>query len=902
MSAHARSAEEVLADLDVTLEHGLPAAEARARSQRHGGNRIRRLRAPSAWRVLLDQFASLVVLLLLAAALVSAVLGQTVEAVAIAAALVVNAAIGFVTEYRATRSMASLRRLSRPTARVRRDGATEEVPTAALVPGDIVLLEEGEVVPADLRLISCENLECNEAALTGESMPVDKSPDPVEEETELADRRNMAYMGTAVSRGAAEAAVVAIGMETELGHIASMVEEAGEDSTPLERRLERLARRLLWLVLVLGVALAVAGIAAGKAPKPMLETALILAIAAVPEGLPIVSTVALARGMWRMARRNAIVNRLASVETLGATSVILSDKTGTLTENSMSVSVLTSADGEVGVGSAGEEASAHFEPVDDAVDLDSQTFDRMVEAVALCNNAELDGEEDEPGRGDPTEIALLELARARGTSRSELLERWPEVREESFSPDTKMMATFHRGEDNGVRVAVKGAPEAVLGACTRAAHADGKTTEMDSGARDRWAHRNRALAQRGLRVLAVAEKQANTESEEPYQGLVLLGLVGLHDPPRQEVKPALEACRRAGIRVVLVSGDQPATARAVAAELGITRGDEAPSITGAGLDEALADGDAELFDFPVLARVTPEQKLVTVEAYQEEGAVVGMTGDGVNDAPALKKADIGIAMGRRGTQAAREASDIVLEDDAFETIVAAVEQGRVIFDNIRRFIIYLLSGNLGEILAVGAAALVSAPLPLLPLQILFINLLFDVFPALALGVGEGTAAVMKRQPRPAHEPVLTRSHWILVAVFGAVIAASALAVFAVALEVLGLPPSRAVAVSFVTFGFARLAHVFNMRDPNAAVLKNDVTGNRYVWLAVLGCGLLLGSVGHLPGLSTLLHVTPLGIVEWSLIAAGGFSSLLLGQLVLAVQARRRQETPPSRSLLPSGRS
>ncbi len=832
--------------------------------------------------MLVDQFTSLVVVLLLGAAVVSSVLGQTVEAIAIAAALVINAAIGFVTELRATKSMESLRGLGQPTSSVRRDGAIEEIPSTEIVPGDIVLLEEGVVVPADLRLVSCENLECNEAALTGESMPVEKSADAVSEDAALADRSSMAYMGTAVSRGAAEAVTVAIGMETELGRIASLVEEADEEATPLERRLETLARRLLWLVLALGVTVAGVGIAAGKPPRIMLETAIILAIAAVPEGLPIVSTVALARGMWRMARRRAVVNRLSSVETLGATSVILSDKTGTLTENSMTASVLATADGEAWVRGNGRHDQLRLEPARGAPV--SPTHDRMIEILALCSNAELD-DGGEVTRGDPMEVALLQLARGTGKPRSELLERWPEVREESFSSDTKMMATFHRDREAGLRVAVKGAPEAVLAASARVARAGTEPQELDPEERKRWSRRNHALADRGLRVLAVAEKQAESATDQPYRDLDLLGLVGLHDPPRQEVRPALDACQRAGIRVVLVTGDQPATARAVATELGITEDEEGEAMAGDGLDSALEEESEEIFSSPVIARVTPEQKLAMVEAYQKGGAVVGMTGDGVNDAPALKQADIGIAMGRRGTQAARDASDIVLEDDAFETIVAAVEQGRVIFENIRRFIIYLLSGNLGEILAVGAAALVDAPLPLLPVQILFINLLFDVFPALALGVGEGTAAVMSHAPRPAGESVLTRSHWTLVAIFGAQIAVCVLAVFAVALEFLDLPPSRAVAVSFLTFGFARLAHVFNMRDPAAGLVRNDVTANRYVWMAVLGCGLLLAGATLLPGIDSLLHVTALGVTEWALIGAGAVATLVIGQLVLLVQHR-----------------
>lgn len=875
--AHLLEAEAVTRRLDVDPREGLSLEEARRRLEEHGENRIRELRKKSAWRILIDQFASPVVLLLLGAAVMSAVLWEVVEGLAIGVALVINAAIGFVTELRAARSMEALRRLGRPHARARRDGATREVPANELVVGDIVLLAEGDVVPADLRLVTSENLECNEATVTGESLPVAKVTEALDEDRPVTDRANMAFLGTTATRGESAGVVVATGMDTELGRIAALVEEAEQEATPLEKRLEGLARRLLWLVLGVGAVLAVVGVAAGSPPDTMIKTAIILAIAAVPEGLPIVSTVSLARGMWRMAQRNAVVNRLSSVETLGATTVILSDKTGTLTENRMRVRALFLPDGPVTV-ARGEDGGVRL-----ARDGEAVKADALVKAAALCNNAALANGEGE--RGDPMEVALLELAGELGHAREALLDDLPEIREESFTPDTLKMATFHRDGD-GFLVAVKGAPEAVLDVCT---HVGDEDSVLDEEEREAWREHNHALAGEGLRVLAVAQRHVCDAEADAYEELTLLGLVGFHDPPRVAVGPALDACRRAGVQVVLVTGDQPATAANVASELGIVDSLEAArALTGEALEAALEDESDALFEARVLARVTPEQKLDIVSAYQRRGEVVGMTGDGVNDAPALRKADIGIAMGQRGTQAAREASDIVLEDDAFETIEVAIEQGRIIFDNIRRFIVFLLSGNLGEILAVASAVLVGLPLPLRPLQILFINLLLDVFPALALGVGEGSAAVMDRPPRAVDEPVLTRHHWGVLTAFGAIIAASVLAVFVSCLTVLEMPASRAVSVSFLTFGFARLVHVFNMREPHVSPLRNDIVQNPFVWAAVAGCGVLLAAAAYVPGLSSLLSVVPLAPAEWGLVAAGALATLVFGQLFLAVLGRARE--------------
>ena len=874
------SLEELLGELDVALDQGLTESEVERRRERHGENRLRRYRARPVWRILTDQVASLVVLLLLAATVIAALFGRTLEAAAIAAALLVNTVVGFFMEWRATRSMESLQQMGRVQARVRRDGREARIPAARLVPGDVCLLESGDVVPADLRLLETNRLRCDEAALTGESEPVGKDADETyDQDVPLGDRRNMAWKGTAVVDGSGVGVVAAIGRDTELGRISELVETAEAEATPLEKRLEKLGGRLVWLTLAIAAATTAAGIAAGKEVAVMLETSLALAIAAVPEGLPVVATLALARGMQRMARRNAVVKRLSAVEALGAVNLILTDKTGTLTENRMTLSRLALADGELEI-RPDEDGVLSAWRDDEAAELDDALVARRaLEVGALCNNASVD---DGDAVGDPTEVALAAAAGALHRSRSDLLEAMPEEREVSFDPDVKMMATFHR-VDEAFRVAVKGAPEALLERCTRVQTADG-SRELDADGIAEWQERAGAMAEQGLRVLALAEKQADDPEAEPYGELTLLALAGLYDPPRQGIAEVMDACRRAGIRVVMVTGDHLATARAIAAEIGLVDADgKAQDASGLG-ELSAADGETreELMRCRVFARISPEQKLELARLHQEDGAIVGMTGDGVNDAPALKRADIGVAMGQRGTQVAKETADIVLTDDAFGTIVTAIAYGRTIFDNIRRFIVYLLSGNLAEIMAVSAAAAVAAPLPLLPLQILYINFVSDVMPALALGLVPGSEDALERRPRRTDEALVTRRHWGIVTAWGLLIAATVLAAFATALTVFGMSAEEAVGISFLCFGFTRLWHVFNMRRRRSGVFVNEVVRSPVVWLAIgVGIALLLAAA-WLPGLSTVLIPHAPDARGWGIVLGFSLLPLVLGQLLVSL--------------------
>ena len=861
-TAYRADVERILERLDTDPDNGLSDAEVKQRRQEHGANRMREQRSRATWQILVDQVKSVVILLLIAAAVAAALFGRHIEAIAIAAAVLVNTVIGFWMELRATRAMEALKRMGRVRTRVRRDGREQEIDAQDLVPGDIVLLEGGDVIAADLRLVEANSLQCDEAALTGESAAVDKETGALEGELPLAERRNMAFKGTIVTQGSGAGVVAATGMDTELGRISSLVEEAEQAVTPLERRLDRLGQRLVWLTVAIAVVVTAAGFFAGKDLLIMLETAIALAIAAVPEGLPVVATLALAQGMRRMAQRNAVVKRLSAVETLGAANLIFSDKTGTLTENHMTLARLAVAE-DTHTLSEDEPGDAFDEG---GLDLDHETALRVaLEIGALCNNASLDDDGD--AVGDPTEVALLEAAAAAGLARADLLEQAPEEREVSFDPGVRMMATFHR-DDGGYRVAVKGAPEAVLDHCTRFLGADGEA-DLDDAARQRWQERSEELADQGLRVLALAHKTVQDTDSEPYADLVVVGLAGLYDPPRAGIEDSIAACQDAGIRVVMGTGDHAATAHAIARQIGLAGPDD-DVIESRALKEMgeLADMDESdrrhVLETPVFARISPEQKLDLITLYQDDGRIVGMTGDGVNDAPGLKKADIGIAMGRRGTEAAREAADMVLEDDAFPTIVAAIEHGRIIFQNIRRFIVYLLSGNLGEIMAISAAALVAAPLPMLPLQILYINFVSDVMPALALGLSHGEADVMKRAPRRSDESILLRRHWLSIVAYGAVIAGAVLAAFALALLTLELPTAEAVTIGFLTFGFARLWHTFNMRSADSPLIVNEITRNGYVWIAVLVGIVLLLAATYVPFLAQVLGVSPPGLDGWLL--------------------------------------
>jgi P-type Ca2+ transporter type 2C len=879
--------DAVCTALGVDPCRGLSAAEAARRLRIGGPNRLREAARRGVGSILVAQLRSLVVLLLALAGVLALALGERLEALAIGIVLALNTAIGFVAEWRGQRSMEGLRRLGETRARVRRDGEEQLLATAQLVPGDLVQLEEGDLVAADLRLVEANRLEADESTLTGESVPVAKDIESVPAETPLAERRSMLYRGTAVTRGNGRAVVVATAMATEVGRLAALAESAAaEEVTPLEARLERLGQRLIWWTLGVAAATVAIGLAAGRDAYLMVETGIALAVAAVPEGLPIVATLALARGMWRMARRNALVRRLAAVETLGSTTVILTDKTGTLTENRLTAVRLEVASGTVHVEGEGLARRGRFLRPGAAVDAAAdEELHELLLTAALCNNAALGAGEAE-AVGDPLEVALLVVAAKAGLDRQRLLAEWPEVREEAFDRATQQMATVH-GRDAELRVAVKGAPEAVLAAAMRERRG-AEEVPLDAAARERWQARNHDMAAAGLRVLGVAARTATDAGEPVFTDLVFLGLVGLLDPPRHDIRATLAACREAGIRVVMATGDQAPTAVAVARAVGLVEEGAEPEVV-AGRDlpaaGALDDaGRARLLRVPIFARVDPAQKLELLALHQQAGEIVAVTGDGVNDAPALERADIGIAMGQRGTQVAQDAADMVLRDDRFSTLVEAIAQGRILYGNIRRFVVYLLSCNASEILVVAGAMPFTTQLPLLPMQILFLNLVTDVFPALALALGEGERDVMRQPPRDPREPVLTGAHWRAIAGFGLLLTAAVLGAYFTASALCGWATERAVTISFLTLALAQLVHVVNLRTRAATLFSNQIVRNRWMLGALALCLGLLAAAVYLPGLAAALGVVDPGRRGWALAAGFALLPALAGRLVIG---RRR---------------
>ena len=876
--AHALPAAEIAARLGVDVERGLSEIEARARLAKYGRNSLGRHRTRSLWAILFAQFRSLAVILLGVAAAISIAFGEFAEGLAIVVVLAINTAIGCYTEWRAVRSMEALHRQSRVMVEVRRNAGLTKIDARNLVPGDVVPLRGGDVVTADLRLFAASDLQCDESTLTGESVPVGKSTEPLADRTILAERSNLAFRGTAATRGAGAGIVVATGMSTELGRIAALAQSAEAAMTPLERRLEQLTSNLVWLTLAIVGGVGAIGAGSGREIVEMIETTIALAVAAIPEGLPVVATITLARGMWRMARRNALIERLSAVETLGATTVILTDKTGTLTQNRMGVGqyLLWGADVDVAPRPRdGLSFMVESRPIDVA---DHPRLARAITLGVLCAEEVAD-------RRDPMEVALLDAGTLAGLARAELLARFPLVRSYEFDPALKVMATVHR-EGTRLFAAIKGAPEAVIARSRRVMTPAG-CVPLSRADRAEWLERIENAASGGYRVLALAERRLGAGDDEPYDDLTLIGAVCLIDPIRPDVPDAVRSCRTAGVHVVMLTGDHAATAAAIARHAGIVEDGTARVLEGSALQSMnfAALGAAErdrIFAANVLARVSPENKLDLVALYQRRGDVVAMTGDGVNDAPALKKADIGIAMSGRGTEVAREAAAMVLKDDSFATIVTAIGEGRVILNNIRRFVVYLLSCNISEILVIGVATLAGLPLPLLPLQILYLNLVTDVFPAFAVAMGEGSDDVMRSPPRKPDRPIIDRRQWLGIIALGVLITASTLGAFVICLEELSLSHQLATTVAFTSIALAQLWNVFNMRGRSETVFLNTITRNPYVWAASALCLALIAVPVYVPALGDILGLVALDRHALALAIGASIAPLLVGQLWLAL--------------------
>jgi Ca2+-transporting ATPase len=867
---HSTEVQSVLDALSVTVDEGLDNRQALERLRRVGPNTIVARQPISAFTVLIHQLRSPVVYLLSAAAALAFYFGEVEEGAAIATVLAINSLIGFFTEIRAARSIEALRALGRRSARIRRGGHVRVIPAEELVPGDIVLVESGDAISADLRIVEASHLGADESTLTGESVPVEKGPEPVVESARITERCCMLFKGTAAIRGSGVGVVVGTGLNTELGRISQLVEKAEPESSPLERRLTHLSAQLVWAIGILTLAIAALGLSTGKDTFLMVEAAIALAVAAIPEGLPIVATLALARGMWRMARQNALIERLSAVETLGATTVILTDKTGTLTENRMIVRRLWVASGEVD--------TAGKSPI-----TGDALVRRLLEVALLCNDATL-GHEGAAHSGDPMEIALLRAGRAAGLSRRDLLHSAPVVRKHAFEADSKMMATVHRHAGEYF-FAVKGASEAVLKTCSHVLSEAGETT-LNEIARRQWTDRVEELGRNGLRVLACASKTEADPAAAPYEGLTFLGLLGLEDPARADVPHAIRDCQRAGIRVIMVTGDHAATARSIARAVGLEE-HAAMVVEGRQVERLIRRPHYELKQVGIFARVSPAEKIALVRSYQKEGEIVAMTGDGVNDAPALKQADIGVAMGMRGTDVAREAAAMILLDDAFPTIVKAIREGRVIFGNIRRFAAYLLSCNLTEVLIVGLAIASALPLPIQPLQILYLNLITDVFPAFALAMSEGEPDVLSRPPRSPKEAILGRPQWVAIVLQSFAMTAGTFVALVWA-NLAGLDDRAVVTTTFLTVAFAQLWHVFNMRGAGSGLIVNEVTRNPWVWAALVLCTALLALPPYWPAMAGVLHLAQPNPATWTIVAVSSVAPFLLIQLVTIILTKLRR--------------
>lgn len=913
---HTLAVEDVIKELDTHLERGLSSSVAAQRLQTFGPNQLNEAPPISFWQMLLQQFDNFVVIMLIIAAVISAILGDWIESAAILAIVALNATLGVIQEQKAEQALAALRKMAAPDAHVIRDGTHQVIPVHQLVPGDLVLLEAGNFVPADLRLIEAVNLRVEEAALTGESVPVQKTASVLlEKSLPIGDQRNSAFMGTLVNYGRGKGIVVATGMRTQIGLIAEILQAVENEPTPLQQRLDQLGKTLGWAAIAICGAVFLLGWWRGHEILDMFMIAVGLAIAAVPEGLPAVVTISLALGMREMIRRHALIRKLSSVETLGSATVICSDKTGTLTQNEMTVTRLWADGSFVDVTGSGYAPTGEFRLKEKTIDLNQYQAILTTLWVAILNNdAKLEPRESGNGEipyrvvGDPTEGALLVAGLKANANLGELISAYPRVQEVPFDSDRKRMVTIHalkhpRPEDispfdqpqqpQGYVLLVKGAPDLVLDLCTKAQKMDDTVQGLTETQRMEILQANDRMTQDALRVLAVAYKlipdlPEKWDVDEIEKGLTFVGLIGMIDPPRPEVIPALEKARTAGIRTIMITGDYPNTARAIAESIHLlSPGHQV--LTGAELDTLSSEelqGQIRYTD--VFARVSPQHKLKIVEALRADDEVVAMTGDGVNDAPAIKRADIGIAMGITGTDVAKESADMVLTDDNYASIVSAVEQGRIIYANIRKFVFFLLSSNVAEIMIIFLATLFGLPTPLTVIQLLMLNLITDGAPALALAMEKGDPDVMQRPPRPKNEPIINKTMQLGILIqtitqTGAVLTAFGVGLlwhlarnaampaganpiaFILSYDWRGLDVQTAETMAFVTLSLCELFRAYTVRSERLSVFKLGIFSNRTMQAAmVFSLSVLLLTVA-VPFLQPIFNTHFMSTREWMVV-------------------------------------
>lgn len=906
------STEEVLRAHEVDPTEGLSWTEATDRQQQNGSNELIEKQSVSPLTLLLNQFKDFMVLVLMGATLISGLLGEYLDAITIVAIIVMNGILGFIQEFRAERSLRALKELSAPITKVIRDGEMHQVPARELVTGDIVMLESGDRIPADVRFIETNGMYAEESALTGESLPTSKLIDPLHgDAVPLGDQKNLGFMGTMVTRGSAKAIVIRTGMNTEMGKIADLIQNTESQETPLQHRLEQLGKVLIAVAIGLTIMVVIAGIMHGHPPYAMFLAGVTLAVAAIPEGLPAIVTIALALGVQRMIKRKAIVRKLPSVETLGCASVICSDKTGTLTQNKMTVTHLWVGGQSLDVSGDGYSPNGQIYHNGTVLDTNKNSMlSRLLEVSVLCNNATLHEETREVARkkgkdeelitewqitGDPTDGALVVLGAKAGFRQQTLASKYSRIQEFPFDSERKRMSVIV-SSSQGRMVCSKGAPDVLLEHCAYVLW-DNKVIPFTATLKAKVLAANEGMASNALRVIGLAYRDLKmtdtiSDDRDVENSLIFVGLTGMIDPPRKEVREAISKCRKAGIKTVMITGDHQTTAEAIARSLGMIPQSGGLTVSGV---ELTAMSDDELDKIAdkvyVFARVSPEHKLRIVKSLQRKGHVVAMTGDGVNDAPAIKAADIGIAMGISGTDVSKEASALVLSDDNFSTIVAAIEEGRGIYENIRKFIRYLLASNVGEILTMFIAMMAGLPMPLVPIQILWVNLVTDGLPAMALGVDQAEKDLMQQKPRQAKENIFARRLGWKIISRGILIGICTLGAFYLVLK--GNPDDpanlvKAQSVAFATLVMAQLIHVFDCRS-SRSIFHRNLLQNRALVFAVISSLILMLVVMYVPNLQPIFKTVPLGFREWCLVlVAAGIPTFLMG-IGSVIKGSKKQE-------------
>ena len=886
MKWYMKSQNEVLSELETDLEKGLTEAQVQERLEKYGPNSLKEEKKRSLFSRVLAQFADFLVLILIAAAIISVFVGESTDAIVIIAIVFLNAFLGVYQEGKAEKSLDALKKMASPTAKVIRNGQSSIVNADTLVPGDVVLLDAGDIMPADLRFMESSNLKIEEASLTGESVPVEKnSNDTYSQEVSLGDRKNMGYMSTIVTYGRATAIVVGTGHETEIGRIATAIQVTDNEVTPLQRQLNGLGKVLgITTIIICAIVFAV-GIMQGKEVLEMLMISISLAVAAIPEGLPAIVTIVLALGMNRMVKRHAIVKKLVAVETLGSTTVICSDKTGTLTQNEMTV-VKVYTDGTIlDVTGTGYSPKGDFQKEGKNIETSSiPDLKTLLSIATLANDAEIEkGEESYKVIGDPTEGSLITLGTKAGITRSEINKKYKRIEEIPFDSERKMMTTFHKDFiPEKVVSFTKGAPDIIIDKCSHIS-IKGRPVPFDSKLKAEAMAMNSKFSKDALRVLAFAYKEYPTlptdiDKRQVEDDMIFVGLVGMIDPARPEAKAAIAKCKEAGIQTIMITGDYKETAFAIAKQLGLAER-ESEAIMGSELDN-MTDEELQqkVKTIKVFARVSPDHKVRIVDALKKNGNTTAMTGDGVNDAPALKRADIGISMGITGTDVAKNTAELILTDDNFASIVSAVEEGRVIYDNIRKFVYFLLSCNIGEILLVFVSILAKLPVPLLPIQLLWLNLVTDSFPALALGMEKGDPDVMQKKPRDPKEPLLNKDLIIKILVQSIAIGGATLSAYLIALNFYPDNIEEARTIAFTTLIVAELLRSYSTRSDKHTIFEIGIFSNMTLVYGTLFSFALTIAVIYIPFLQPIFDTFPMGLADWRIVLTFAFIPLIVGEL------------------------